>query len=143
MKLFLHELNIMAIHLAGQAICTPYFAWATGGVKACLKIKRGPSTRLLALAGVGSVLPARCGDAQASPPWPRPKSAAAGPLSIFRLALSAEQRTVGNAFWPSDAATVGVVYNVGNYVASGGCWQPLIGRGKAKQLGQRNRSPMI
>ena len=55
--------------------------------RACLKIQRGPSARLLALASVGSARAARCGDAQASPPWPPPKSAAAGPLSIFIQAL--------------------------------------------------------
>ena len=79
----------------------------TGFLRACLKIERGPAARLLALAGVGSAswlpkpLPvscreltcaarrqsARCGDAQASPPWPPPKSTAVGPLSIFRQAL--------------------------------------------------------
>ena len=59
----------------------------SGALRACLKIERGPSTRLLALAGVGSTFTARCGDAQASPPWPPPKSTAAGPLSIFRQPL--------------------------------------------------------
>src|SRR5215204_7388026 len=42
---------------------------------------------LLAVAGVGSVLTARCGDAQTSPPWPQPKSLAAAPFLIFRQAL--------------------------------------------------------
>ena len=56
-------------------------------VRACLKIQRGPSVRLLALASVGSARAARCGDAQASPPWQPPKSAAADPLSIFIQAL--------------------------------------------------------
>ena len=69
-------------------------------LRAYLKIERGPSARLLALAGVGSAIwlpkplpiscreltcasrrqSARCGDAQASPPWPPPKPTAAGPL---------------------------------------------------------------
>jgi len=56
--------------------------------RACLKIERGPTARLLALAGVGSVFTELCGDAQASPPWPPPKSNAAGPLSIIRQALN-------------------------------------------------------
>jgi len=38
-------------------------------------------------ASVGSAVTARCGDAPASPPWPRPKSLAAAPLRIFRQAL--------------------------------------------------------
>ena len=79
----------------------------TGFLRACLKIERGPAARLLALAGVGSAswlpkpLPVSCreltcatrrqselcGDARTSPPWPPPKSTAAGPLSIFRQAL--------------------------------------------------------
>src|SRR5436189_3982697 len=42
---------------------------------------------LLALAGVGSAVTARCGGAPASPPWPPPKSLAAGPHRIFRQAL--------------------------------------------------------
>src|SRR5436190_10196191 len=43
---------------------------------------------LLALAGVGSAVTARRGDAPASPPWPPPKSLAAGPHAIFRQALT-------------------------------------------------------
>ena len=58
-----------------------------GRLRACLKIQRGPTARLLALASVGSALIARCGDTRTSPPWPPPKSTAAGPLSIFRQAL--------------------------------------------------------
>ena len=95
------------------------------GLRACLKIRRGPvfaeragwrgvtrehtrqrsvteeqrsqpalcaktlrATALLAGAGVGSAVTARWGDAPASPPWPRPKSLVAGPLPIFRQALS-------------------------------------------------------
>ena len=64
-------------------------------LRACLKIERGPSARLLALASVGSAFRARCGDAQTSPPWPPPKSTAAGPLSIFRQAL----KSFGVAGW--------------------------------------------
>jgi len=44
--------------------------------------QHGVATRraaaLLAAASVGSTLTARRGDARASPPWPRPKSLAAG-----------------------------------------------------------------
>jgi len=36
---------------------------------------------------VGSALTARCGDAPASPPWPQPKSLAAGPHVILKQAL--------------------------------------------------------
>ena len=46
---------------------------------------------LLSLAGVGSVVTARCGDAPTSPPWPNPKSLAAALLAIFRQALSLEK----------------------------------------------------
>jgi len=60
-------------------------------MRACLRIEWGPAARLLALAGVGSAIAAR-GDAQASPPWPPPKSTAAGPLSIFRLAPRPSRR---------------------------------------------------
>ena len=42
---------------------------------------------LLAVACVGSAVTARFGDAPASPPWPQPKSLAAGPHAIFRPAL--------------------------------------------------------
>src|SRR2546428_140613 len=42
---------------------------------------------LLPVAGVGSFLTARCGDARNSPPWPRPKSLAAGLLLILKQAL--------------------------------------------------------
>src|SRR5215213_1425766 len=41
---------------------------------------------LLSVAGVGSVLTARCGDARTSPPCPQPKSLAAAPFPIFRQA---------------------------------------------------------
>src|SRR5438445_13333563 len=44
---------------------------------------------LLPVACVGSLLTARCGDARNSPPWPRPKSLAAGPLPILKQALKA------------------------------------------------------
>src|SRR6266581_3333253 len=43
---------------------------------------------LLPVAGVGSFLTARCGDARNSPPWPRAKSLAAGLLLILKQALS-------------------------------------------------------
>src|SRR6185436_3435788 len=52
----------------------------------CAKTLRAAG--LLPVAGVGSVLTARCGDARTSPPWPRPKSLAAGPRGIFGHALS-------------------------------------------------------
>ena len=42
---------------------------------------------LLSGAFVGSALTARCGDARTSPPWPRPKSLAAGPRPILKQAL--------------------------------------------------------
>src|SRR5436190_14617881 len=45
---------------------------------------------LLSVAGVGSVLTARCGDARTSPPWPQPKSLAAAPFLIFSQALTPE-----------------------------------------------------
>jgi hypothetical protein len=51
----------------------------------CAKTLRAAG--LLAVAGVGSLLTARCGDARNSPPWPRPKSPAAGPLVVFKQAL--------------------------------------------------------
>ena len=50
---------------------------------------------LLPVAGVGSFLTARCEDARNSPPWPRPKSLAAGPLLILKQALNQK----GNV-WP-------------------------------------------
>jgi len=43
---------------------------------------------LLAVARVGSPVTARFGDAPASPPWPQPKSLAAGPHAILKQALS-------------------------------------------------------
>jgi len=43
---------------------------------------------LLSVACVGSVLTARVGDARTSPPWPQPKSLAAGPRAIFGHALN-------------------------------------------------------
>ena len=51
----------------------------------CVKTLRAAG--LLALAGVGSVVTARCGDAPPSPPWPKPKYLAAAPLAILRQAL--------------------------------------------------------
>src|SRR6266446_2408833 len=44
---------------------------------------------LLSVAGVGSLLTARCGDARNSPPWPQPKSLAAAPLVVSKQALKA------------------------------------------------------
>src|SRR5216683_145909 len=41
---------------------------------------------LLSVAGVGSVVTARCGDASTSPPWPQPKSLAAAPLVVSKQA---------------------------------------------------------
>jgi hypothetical protein len=41
---------------------------------------------LLTVAGVGSVVTARCGDAPTSPPWPQPKSLAAAFLGVFKKA---------------------------------------------------------
>ncbi len=41
---------------------------------------------LLSVAGVGSFLTARCGDARNSPPWPQPKSLAAAPLVVSKQA---------------------------------------------------------
>jgi len=43
---------------------------------------------LLSVDCVGSVLTARVGDARTSPPWPQPKSLAAGPRAIFGHALN-------------------------------------------------------
>src|SRR3989442_14759517 len=42
---------------------------------------------LLSVAGVGSFLTARCGDARNSPPWPQPKFLAAAPLVVSKEAL--------------------------------------------------------
>src|SRR5690606_19063746 len=61
---------------------------------------------LLSVACVGSAVTARCGDVPASPPWPQPKSLAAGPRAIFRQALktkrprkrAAEQPDESNGF---------------------------------------------
>ena len=56
--------------------------------QAAFSAKTRRAAGLLAAAGVGSALTARCGDARASPPWLRPKSLAAGPLSILKQAPS-------------------------------------------------------
>src|SRR6267143_4146653 len=45
------------------------------------------SADLLPTAGVGSAVTARCVDAPASPPWPPPKSLAAGLHGVFKHAL--------------------------------------------------------
>ena len=55
----------------------------------------------MALPGVGSVGPARFGDAPSSPPWPKPKSLAAAPLAIFRQALMGRQ--IGSVSLPQFA----------------------------------------
>src|SRR5260370_33752119 len=52
---------------------------------------------LLSVAGVGSAVTTRCGDAPASPPWPQSKSLAAAPLVVFKKALKACQRTGGRS----------------------------------------------
>src|SRR6185295_915275 len=78
----------------------------------CAKTLRAAG--LLSLAGVGSVVTARCGDASPSPPWPKPKSLAATLLTIFREALNlvfAGQRRWGllrvpNSFWCVVLATM-------------------------------------
>ena len=44
------------------------------------------------MAGVGSAVTARYGDAPASPPWPRPKSLAAAPLVILKQSLKKNGR---------------------------------------------------
>src|SRR5258708_4970574 len=51
---------------------------------------------LLSVAGVGSVVTARCGDASTSPPWPQPKSLAAAPLVVSKQALSLSGRKAGS-----------------------------------------------
>ena len=52
---------------------------------------------LLSAARVGEAVTARCGDAPASPPWPQPKSLAAGPHGIFRQALSRTNSVAKNS----------------------------------------------
>jgi len=58
----------------------------------------------LSVACVGSVLTARVGDARTSPPWPQPKSLAAGPRAIFGHALRVCAKITsgfgGSAAWP-------------------------------------------
>ena len=58
---------------------------------------------LLPTARVGSAVTARCGDAPASPPWPSPKSLAAGPHGVFKQALSQEAASAG---WQGACCTV-------------------------------------
>jgi hypothetical protein len=55
----------------------------------------------LSAAGVGSAVTAHCGDAPASPPWPQPKSLAAGPHAILKQALSHSsfERRLGDLRW--------------------------------------------
>ncbi len=57
----------------------------------CAKILRAAG--LLSAASVGPALTAHSGDARAVPPWPQPKSLAAGPHAIFRQALSRRSAT--------------------------------------------------
>ena len=64
---------------------------------------------LLSVACVGSVDTARCGDAPRSPPWPQPKSLAAGLHRIFRHALSRND-VVGTEFSCDFAAEGGAVF---------------------------------
>ncbi len=54
---------------------------------AAFSAKTRRAAGLLAAARVGSAVTARCGDAPASPPWPQPKSFAAGPHAILKQAL--------------------------------------------------------
>src|SRR5882724_5354319 len=49
---------------------------------------------LLAVAGVGPVVTARCGAAPTSPPWPQPKSPVAAPLVVLKQALSHYLRNI-------------------------------------------------
>src|SRR5713226_139096 len=53
---------------------------------------------LLSVAGVGSFLTARCGDARNSPPWPQPKSLAAAPLVVSKQALRRREARGANFF---------------------------------------------
>ncbi len=74
----------MSEHTRKRALCAA--TREQGGQTAfCPKTLRAAG--LLPVAGVGSFLTARCGDARNSPPWPRPKSLAAGPLLILKQAL--------------------------------------------------------
>src|SRR6266487_3453184 len=73
----------MSEHTRKRALCAA--TREQGGQTAfCPKTLRAAG--LLPVAGVGSFLTARCGDARNSPPWPRPKSLAAGPLLILKQA---------------------------------------------------------
>src|SRR6266853_1874347 len=47
---------------------------------------------LLSVAGVGSFLTARCGDARNSPPLPLPKSLASVPLVVSKQALTVQPK---------------------------------------------------
>ncbi len=75
---------------------------------------------LLSVAGVGSFLTARCGDARNSPPWPPPKSLAAAPLVVSKQALG--QNDLANH-------TVGWLYQSIRNVRS-----PSVGKGSALSL---------
>src|SRR5260221_9139721 len=67
---------------------------------------------LLSGACVGSVLTARCGDAPASPPWPQPKSLAAGPHAILKQALSRIHSFAGGLHLPVFMAMAGIATTV-------------------------------
>ncbi len=54
------------------------------------QLRKHRAAGLLSVAGVGSFLTARCGDARNSPPWPQPKSLAAAPLVVSKQALTTE-----------------------------------------------------
>ena len=54
---------------------------------AALGAKTLRAADLLPMAGVASVVTAHGGDAPPSPPWPPPKSLAAGPHGVFGQAL--------------------------------------------------------
>ena len=75
--------------------------------QAAFSAKTRRAAGLLAAAGVGSALTARCGDARASPPWLRPKSLAAGPLSILKQALTVIRNALALA-----CATVAIVLTI-------------------------------
>jgi hypothetical protein len=87
---------------------------------------------LLSVAGVGSVVTARCGDAAPSPPWPQTKSLAAAPLVVFKQALreASGARLRLFAFAPGENASISVKPLIGwvNYFRRN-ClvWRVLLG----------------
>ena len=73
-----------------QGLGSPYPQWSPTEEQRSQPARSPKTLRaagLLSAAGVGAAVTARCGDAPASPPWPQPKSLAAGPHAIFRQAL--------------------------------------------------------